>query len=179
MEWRKKVGEETAKMITKEASGIGTRMHKFLEDYINNGEWKDPGSNPYSQQAHKMAKVVHDKALVHVNEFWGTEVNLYHPKIYAGTTDLIGMMKGEPAIMDFKQTNKPKKKEYIEDYFLQLVAYAEAHNEVYGTNIKSGHVLMCSRDFQYQQFDISPNDYDKYKKTWWNRVEEYYVKYAV
>ena len=179
MEWRKKVGEETAKMITKEASGIGTRMHKFLEDYITTGDWKDPGSNPYSQQAHKMAKVVHDKALVHVDEFWGTEVNLYHPKIYAGTTDLIGMMKGEPAIMDFKQTNKPKKKEYIEDYFLQLVAYAEAHNEVYGTNIKSGHVLMCSRDFQYQQFNITPNEYDKYRKKWWDRVEEYYVKYAV
>ena len=85
MEWRKKVGEETARMITKEASGIGTRMHKFLEDYINTGQWKDPGSNPYSQQAHKMAKVVHDQALVHVNEIWGTEVNPYHPKIYAGT----------------------------------------------------------------------------------------------
>src|SRR6056300_99084 len=178
-EWRKRVGEKTAAMITKEASCIGTRMHKFLEDYIVTGEWKDPGSNPYSQQASKMAKIVKEKGLKFVDEIWGSEINLYHPRIYAGTTDLIGTMNGEPAIMDFKQTNKPKKKEYIEDYFLQLVAYAEAHNEVYGTNIKSGHVLMCSREFQYQQFDISPNDYDKYKKAWWNRVEEYYVKHAV
>ena len=126
-----------------------------------------------------MAETVRENAIKDIDEMWGSEVHLFHPKIYAGTTDLVGVYKGKPAIMDFKQTNKPKKKEYIEDYFLQLVAYAEAHNEVYGTNIKSGHVLMCSRDFQYQQFDISPNDYDKYKKTWWNRVEEYYVKYAV
>lgn len=179
IEWRKKVGEETAKMITKEASGIGTRMHKFLEDYVNTGEWKDPGSNPYSQQAHQMAQTVYENGLKYVDEIWGSEVNLYHPKIYAGTTDLIGTMKGQPAIMDFKQTNKPKRKEYIEDYFLQLVAYAEAHNQVYSTNIRAGHILMCSRDFQYQQFDITPASYDKYKKIWWNRVEEYYIKHAV
>ena len=179
IEWRKRVGEKTAAMITKEASGIGTRMHKFLEDYIVTGEWKDPGSNPYSQQASKMAKVVHDNALKDVNEIWGSEVGLYFPKIYAGTTDCVGEYKGAPCIIDFKQTNKPKKKEWIEDYFLQLVAYAEAHNETYGTDIKEGHVFMCARDFTYQQFDITPSNYNKYKHEWWNRVEQYYTKHLV
>ena len=179
LEWRKRVGEETAKRITKEASGMGTRMHKYIENYINDGSWGTPGSNPYSQQAFKMAKIVHNNALKDVNEIWGSEVGLYFPKIYAGTTDCVGQYKGNPCIIDFKQTNKPKKKEWVEDYFLQLVAYAEAHNEVYGTDIKEGHVFMCSRKLDYQQFDITPITYNHYKKEWWNRVEEYYIKHAV
>jgi|TARA_B100000925_G_scaffold251611_1_gene203349 ATP-dependent exoDNAse (exonuclease V) beta subunit len=179
LEWRKRVGEETAKRITKEASGMGTRMHKYIENYINDGSWGTPGSNPYSQQAFKMAQVVHENALKDVNEIWGSEVGLYFPKIYAGTTDCVGQYKGNPCIIDFKQTNKPKKKEWVEDYFLQLVAYAEAHNEVYGTDIKEGHVFMCSRKLDYQQFDITPITYNHYKKEWWNRVEEYYIKHAV
>ena len=179
IEWRKRVGEETAKRITKEASGMGTRMHKYIENYINDGSWGTPGSNPYSQQAFKMAQVVHNNALKDVNEIWGSEVGLYFPKIYAGTTDCVGQYKGNPCIIDFKQTNKPKKKEWVEDYFLQLVAYAEAHNEVYGTDIKEGHVFMCSRKLDYQQFDITPITYNHYKKEWWNRVEEYYIKHAV
>ena len=179
LEWRKRVGEETAKRITKEASGMGTRMHKYIENYINDGSWGTPGSNPYSQQAFKMAQVVHNNALKDVNEIWGSEVGLYFPKIYAGTTDCVGQYKGNPCIIDFKQTNKPKKKEWVEDYFLQLVAYAEAHNEAYGTDIKEGHVFMCSRKLDYQQFDITPITYNHYKKEWWNRVEEYYIKHAV
>ena len=179
IEWRKRVGEETAKRITKEASGMGTRMHKYIENYINDGSWGTPGSNPYSQQAFKMPQKVHDNALKDVNEIWGSEVGLYFPKIYAGTTDCVGQYKGNPCIIDFKQTNKPKKKEWVEDYFLQLVAYAEAHNEVYGTDIKEGHVFMCSRKLDYQQFDITPITYNHYKKEWWNRVEEYYIKHAV
>ena len=179
LEWRKRVGEETAKRITKEASGMGTRMHKYIENYINDGSWGTPGSNPYSQQAFKMAQVVHNNALKDVNEIWGSEVGLYFPKIYAGTTDCVGQYKGNPCIIDFKQTNKPKKKEWVEDYFLQLVAYAEAHNEVNGTDIKEGHVFMCSRKLDYQQFDITPITYNHYKKEWWNRVEEYYIKHAV
>ena len=179
LEWRKRVGEETAKRITKEASGMGTRMHKYIENYINDGSWGTPGSNPYSQQAFKMAQVVHNNALKDVNEIWGSEVGLYFPKIYAGTTDCVGQYKGNPCIIDFKQTNKPKKKEWVEDYFLQLVAYAGAHNEVYGTDIKEGHVFMCSRKLDYQQFDITPITYNHYKKEWWNRVEEYYIKHAV
>lgn len=176
IEWRKRVGEKKAQEITTEAAGVGTRMHKYLEDYIEKGEWPDPGSNPFAQQAHGMAAQIKHHALVHVDEIWGSEVNLYFPQIYAGTTDLVGVYKGQHCIMDFKQTNKPKKAEWIEDYYLQLVAYAEAHNEVFGTNIREGHVFMVSRDLQYQQFDIWPDEYDHWKDRWWNRVYEYYEK---
>ncbi len=176
--WRKRVGETKAKEITTEAAGVGTRMHKYLEDYVESGQWPTPGSNPYAQQAHKMAEQVKEQALTNIDEIWGSEVQLYHPKIYAGTTDLVGSYNGNPCIMDFKQTNKPKKKEWVEDYYLQLTAYALAHNELYGTDIKEGHVFMCSRDLQYQQFDLWPDEFKEWESKWWDRVYEYYDKFA-
>ena len=178
IEWRKRVGEKKAQEITTEAAGVGTRMHKYLEDYIETGEWPSPGSNPYAQQAHGMAATIKDNALVHVDEIWGSEVPLYVPNIYAGTTDLVGVYKGNPAIMDFKQSNKPKKEEWIVDYFLQLTAYSIAHNEIHGTDIREGHVFMCCRDGTYQQFDLWPNEYDEWKEEWWRRVYSYYENYA-
>ena len=122
IEWRKRVGETKANEIATEAACIGTRMHKFLEDYVETGNWPSAGSNPYSQQANKMATTIKDKALSKIDEIWGSEVQLYHPKIYAGTTDLVGVFNGAESIMDFKQTNKPKKEEWVEDYKLQLTA---------------------------------------------------------
>ena len=172
--WRNRVGHSKAQEITTEAAGVGTRMHKYLEDYIEFGKWPQPGSNPFAQQAHKMAEQIKVNALSDVDEIWGSEVNLYMPQMYAGTTDLVGQYKGQPSIMDFKQTNKPKKVEWVVDYFLQLVAYAEAHNEIYGTEIREGHVFMCSRDLQYQQFDIWPNEYEEWRHEWYNRVYQYY-----
>ena len=176
--WRKRVGEAKAQEIVTEAASVGTRMHKYLEDYIEFGEWPTPGSNPYAQHAHRMAEQVRDNAMGDVDEIWGSEINLYHPKIYAGTTDLVGQYKGQPAIMDFKQTNKPKKAEWVEDYYLQLTAYALAHNEVFGTNIREGHIFMCSRDLQYQQFDVWPDEFDKWEQKWWDRVYQYYDKHG-
>ena len=176
--WRKRVGEQKAQEIVTEAASVGTRMHKYLEDYIEFGKWPTPGSKPYAQQAHKMAEQVKENAMTDVDEIWGSEINLYHPKIYAGTTDLVGQYKGQPAIMDFKQTNKPKKAEWVEDYYLQLTAYALAHNEVFGTNIREGHVFMCSRDLQYQQFDLWPSDFDAWEQKWWDRVYQYYDKHG-
>ena len=80
--------------------------------------------------------------------------------------------------MDFKQSNKPKKAEWVEDYYLQLTAYALAHNELFGTNIREGHIFMCSRDLTYQQFDLWPDDFDDWSERWWNRCEEYYSKFG-
>ena len=175
--WKKRVGEKKAQEIVTEAAGVGTRMHKYLEDYIEFGEWPQPGSNPYAQQAHSMAQVIKDNVMDDV-EVWGSEVALYMPQMYAGTTDLVGTYKGQPAIMDFKQTNKPKKVEWVVDYFLQLVAYAEAHNEVYGTDIREGHVFMCSRAGEYQQFDVWPDEYEEWRQEWYNRVYQYYEQQA-
>ena len=175
--WRKAVGEQKAKAITTEAANRGTRMHTYLENYVLGEELKESVSNPYAQQSLDMAKIVIKEGLKNVDEYWGTEVALYHPELYAGTTDLVGVHSGDDAILDFKQTNKPKKREWIEDYFLQLCAYAEAHNKVYGTNIRKGVVLMCSKDYEYQEFVVEGDEWDKWRDTWWTRVEEYYIKH--
>ena len=175
--WRNRVGHAKAQEITTEAAGRGTRMHKFLEDYIKTGILTEPGSNPYSLQSHTMAKTVIECGLVNCNEYWGTEVPLYFPKIYAGTTDLCGVHGGDDAIMDFKQSNKVKRREWIDDYFVQLAAYANAHNEVLGTRLHKGVILMCTPDCTYQEFIIEGAEFQKYTDMWWKRVEEYYTKF--
>jgi genome maintenance exonuclease 1 len=184
--WKKAVGAERAQQITTEAANRGTRMHGYLEHYVKTGEIKERGSNPYSWASHAMAEVVIQQGLHKVNEFWGVEVPLYFPGIYAGTTDGCGLHLGEEAILDYKQTNKPKKEEWITDYKLQLAAYAEAHNEVYGTKIRKGVVLMCVKPTvddmgnvtsapQYQEFVIEGRDFDHWRNEWWKRVEQYYL----
>jgi len=172
-EWKKRVGEENARRITTEAAGIGTAMHANLERYLCGME-RQPGNNVVHVQANKMAEVIIQNGLKNVNEVWAMEQSLYFPGLYSGTTDLCGVFNGKPAIMDHKQTNKPKKEEWVEDYKLQLVAYAMAHNEVYGTDIKTGVVFMCSRDLQYQQFEVTEQDFPKYRDMWLDKVEEYY-----
>ena len=117
--WKRRVGHEKAQQITTEAANRGTRMHTYLEHYVINGVHKDRGTNPFSWPSHAMAETVIQQGLAQVDEFWGTEVPLYFPSIYAGTTDCVGIHQGQEAILDFKQTNKPKKREWIEDYFLQ------------------------------------------------------------
>lgn len=183
--WRKRVGEAKAQEITVEAAGRGTRMHKYIEQYVDTGEWPVPGSNPYAQQAHKMATVIRVHALGDINEIWGSEVPLYIPEMYAGTTDLVGVYKDNYAIMDFKQSNRLKKGEWIEDYYLQMTAYALAHNEIHGTDIRHGHIFMCTQACEYQQFDLTPQadpyfgrTFDDWSNEWWNRVYSYYQSYA-
>lgn len=176
-EWRNRVGHKRAQEITTEAAGRGTRMHKFIEDYIKTGILNEPGSNPYSIQSHKMAKSIIDKGLSKVNEAWGVEVPLYFPKIYAGTTDLCGIHDGSEAIMDHKQSNKVKKREWIEDYFIQSAAYANAHNEVHGTKIRKGVIFMCTADNQYLEFIIEGVEFDKYTDLWFHKLDEYYSKF--
>jgi ATP-dependent exoDNAse (exonuclease V) beta subunit len=173
-EWKKRVGEENAAQITKEAAGIGTAMHNNLERFLAGIE-RQPGGNLVHVQANKMADQIIHNALSQVDEVWAMEQSLYFPGLYSGTTDLVAVYKGNPSVCDYKQTNKPKKAEWVEDYYLQLMAYIMAHNEVYGTDIKEGHIFMCSRDLQYQQFDLWPEDFNKYQDLWLSKVEEYYT----
>lgn len=172
-EWKNRIGHEKAQQITTEAAGIGTAMHGNLERFLA-GLQRQPGNNPVHVQANKMADVIIENGLSKVNEVWAMEQSLYFPGLFSGTTDLVGVHEDEPAIMDHKQTNKPKKAEWVEDYYLQLVAYAEAHNEVYGTKIRKGVIFMCSRDLQYQQFELTAANYNKYQDMWYKKVEEYY-----
>jgi len=177
MEWRNRVGHKRAQEITTEAAGRGTRMHKFIEDYIKTGILNEPGSNPYSIQSQKMAKSIIEQGLCKVDEAWGVEVPLYFPKIYAGTTDLCGIHDGQEAIMDHKQSNKVKKREWIEDYFVQSAAYATAHNELYGTNIRKGVIFMCTADNQYLEFIVEGAEFDSYVDIWFRKLDEYYSKF--
>ena len=182
--WRKAVGEAKAQQITTEAANRGTRMHTYLENYIKGETLKETVSNPYAQQSLVLAKKVIAEGMIHVDEVWGSEVPLYFPELYAGTTDCVGIHKGDQSILDFKQTNKPKKREFIDDYFIQLTAYAMAHNEVHGTNIRKGVILMCVKpeeispgvwaEPQYQEFILEPADFDYWTERWCTRVSEYY-----
>ena len=185
-EWKRRVGTEQAQKITTEAANRGTRMHTYLEHYVKTGELKPAGTNPFAWPSHQMAMTVIDQGLKNVTEFWGVEIPLYFPSLYAGTSDGAGIHMGDEAILDYKQTNKPKREEWIDDYKLQLVAYALAHNEVYGTRIRKGVVLMCVRPDldaqyniikppQYQEFLLKPEDFDHWEQEWWRRLELYYL----
>ena len=174
--WKRRVGEQQAQQITTEAASRGTRMHKWLETYVKEGDLGLPGTNPYSQQSHAMANVIVFEGLAkNVSEFWGVEVPIYYSGLYAGTTDCIGIWKGKPAILDFKQTNKPKKREWIDDYFIQLAAYALAHNKTHGTDINQGVILMCSANNEFQEFEILEDEFEHWTDEWLKRVELYYL----
>jgi genome maintenance exonuclease 1 len=188
-EWRNRVGEEKAQQITTEAASRGTRMHKWLENFVKLDDAGEPGTNPFSKHSYLMAQEIIEKGLSQVNEFWGVEVPIYYPEIYAGTTDCVGIWNGKPAIIDFKQSNKVKKREWIEDYFTQLCAYSEAHNKVHGTNINCGVILMAVKPEindkgivtsppQYLEFVVEGVEWENYKQRWWDRVEDYHLNYA-
>lgn len=184
-EWRNRVGVERAQAITTEAANRGTRMHAYLETYIKSEQMMQFPTNPYAHPSWYMAAEVILKGLCNVDEFWGVEVPVYYSGLYAGTTDCVGVWKGRPAIMDFKQTNKPKKREWIGDYFMQLAAYAEAHNDTHGTNIQDGVILMCAQPKQlpngdlsvpeYQEFIVEKDEFVHWREEWLKRVELYYL----
>jgi hypothetical protein len=183
--WKKRVGEEQAQKIVTEAANRGTRMHSYLEHYVKTSEMKELPSNPYAHPSWFMAAQVILQGLDKVNEFWGVEVPVYYSGLYAGTTDCVGVHDNEPSIMDFKQTNKPKRREWIEDYFLQLAAYAQAHNNMHGTNIQKGVILMaCQPKFledgtystpEYQEFVVQGDEFAYWTDQWTKRVELYYL----
>ena len=170
--WRIRVGEKEATEIVERAAARGTAMHKILERYIIEQGYLDLTEN--GLEAHHMAKQVIEKGLCNIPEYYGTEVTLYYPGLYAGSTDLVGIHKGQEAIIDFKQTNKPKKREWIGDYFQQLAGYAMAHDYVYKTSIPKGVIMMCSKDRNYQEFVVEGAEFKKAKHDFLRRVDEYY-----
>jgi genome maintenance exonuclease 1 len=182
--WKKRVGPEKAQQITTEAAGRGTSMHQNLENYIT-GTVRQQGSNLVHTVSNKMADTIIEHGLCNVNEIWAMEQSLYYPGLYSGTTDLVGVHNGNQAIMDYKQSNRPKKSEYVDDYRMQLCAYAAAHNVVYGTSIRKGVIFMAvkpeinqaSGDIghcQYQEFTIEGDEFDDWTTRWFDKVEEYY-----
>jgi len=172
-EWQERVGVDEANRIKTEASNLGNGMHKNLENYILGEEM----SGTFMAQA--LAKVIIKEGLPKINEVWGTEVSLYSTGLYAGTTDLVGVHDNIPSIMDFKNSLKAKRKEWIEDYFMQLAAYALAHNEMFGTDIHRGVVMIATRDAKYQEFIIEGEEFTHYELMWANKVCSYYERYGI
>ena len=170
--WRSRVGEDNATRIVDESAARGTAMHKILEKYILGEGYVD--LTDIGLEAKNMAVRVMEQGLCNVTEYYGTECTLYYPGLYAGQTDLVAMHKGDIAIIDFKQTNKPKRREWIDDYFMQLSAYAMAHNILFNTKITKGVVMMCSKDNYYQEFIVEGEEFQKYKFNFLRRVDEYY-----
>jgi len=171
-EWKNRVGTQQADRIRDVSAMRGTAMHTYLEGYILGENHLDLTS--IGQEAGKMANVVIQSGLKDLEEVWGSEVTLYYPGLYAGATDVVGIYDGKESIIDFKQTNKPKQREWIGDYFVQLAAYAMAHNHVYGTKIQNGVILMCSKDCFFQKFEVSDKEFKGYMHEFLRRVDEYY-----
>ena len=175
--WRKRVGEQEANRVSKESAGLGTKVHNAKEKYIL-GETVEFGNNMVSVMAKDMSELMINEGFTNINEVWGTEIGLIAPGLYAGTTDCVGVHNGEDAIIDFKTSKKIKKEEWIEDYYLQCCAYALAHNEMYGTDIKKGVILMVSRDVKLKEFVIEGARFEMYCDLWTQRLEEYYSKFG-
>jgi hypothetical protein len=172
--WKAKVGEKSAENIKNTAAKRGTSMHSYLEHYIAGEGLLDLTEE--GVEAQKMAETIRDKGFPELEEIWGSECVLYYPELYAGQTDLCGIYQGRESIIDFKQSNKPKKDEYIGDYYLQLVAYAMAHDAIYSTNIEQGVILMCTPDLYFQKFVLNGARFRQYKWEWLRRIDEYYKK---
>ena len=167
-----KMGDKAADKVRDDAAERGTAMHKYLEAHIDGTGLKD--LTPLGVQAETMAGKIIESGLRDLEEVWGPEVTLYYPGLYAGATDVVGIFDGQPAIIDFKQSNKPKRREWIEDYFEQLGAYCMAHNYVYGTKIQSGVILMCTKDFMFQKFEVSGREFVRYQHAFLKKVDQYH-----
>ena len=173
--WKLRVGEVEAERIRNTAATRGTAMHTFLEHHIKGGNALD--LTDVGREASGMGQTIIDKGFPDLEEIWGVECTLYYPGLYAGQTDMCGIYQGRESIIDFKQTNKPKKAEWIDDYKLQLVAYATAHDQVYGTKIEQGVILMCTPDNFFQRFLVNGSEFREWKWKWLKKVSDYYVTY--
>ena len=172
--WRQKVGENEAERIKNTAAARGTLMHSFLEYYVRGDKLLDLSDE--GQVASGMGQVIIDQGFSELKEMWGSEVTLFYPGLYAGSTDLCGIYSGRESIIDFKQTNKPKRKEWIDDYFVQLGAYAMAHDVIYNTCVDQGVILMCSKDGFFQKFTSTGKEFTSFKHKFLEKVGQFYQK---
>jgi hypothetical protein len=173
--WKAKVGEKEAEVVKNTAATRGTAMHSYLEYHIAGQGLLDLTEE--GVQAKQMAQIIIDKGFNDLNEIWGSECVLYYPELYAGQTDLCGVYHGTRKYNRLSSNrNKPKREEYIGDYYLQLVAYAMAHDAIYDTKIEQGVILMCTPDLYFQKFVLNGARFRQYKWEWLRRLDEYYKK---
>lgn len=170
--WKARVGEAEAEKIVKRSTRLGTGVHDNLEHYIMEG--KEPTGDIFTRA---MTKKIIEKGLIKIDEIWGCEVSLYADGLYAGTTDAVGIHESVPAIIDFKNARSFRKDEWVSDYFLQVVAYALAHNEMFDTDIKRGVIMLATHQGHYQEWIVEGDDFEKAADDWAKRLTEYYEKY--
>ena len=170
--WAEKVGEVEAERIKNTAATRGTAMHSYLETYLQGGKILD--LRDVGREASSMGETIIKKGFPELEEIWGVECTLYYPGLYAGQTDMCGIYQGRESIIDFKSSNKPKKVEWIDDYKLQLVAYATAHDCIFGTKIEQGVILMCTPDNFFQRFIVNGSEFREWKWKWLRKVSDYY-----
>ena len=171
-DWKNKVGAEEAERITNLSSKRGTAMHKFLESHIQGIGYDD--LTPIGCAAKPMAQKVIEMGLTSIEEYYGSEVMLHYPGLYAGSTDLVCNHNGLETIVDFKQSNRPKKEEWIYDYYMQIAAYAMAHDEVYGSKIRQGVIMVCTPDLYYQEFKMQDAMLKLWKHRFLKRLDMYH-----
>ena len=171
-DWKAKVGEKEADRIKNLSSKRGTSMHKFLEHYVQGTGYDD--LTELGQKAKAMAQKVIDVGLTPVEEIYGSEVTLYYPGLYAGSTDLVCVHNGMDTVVDFKQSNRPKREDWIDDYKMQIAAYAMAHDYVHKSNIEQGIIMVCTPDLYYQEFKVSGADLRSWKHKFLKRLDMYY-----
>ena len=172
-EWKNRVGHKQAEIISREATSRGSSMHDYLEKFLLGKLNLDLlGDNTHEKM---MADQIIENGLRDkLSEIWGCEATLYYPGKYAGAADCIGIYENKESLIDFKNANKPKKDEWIDDYYLQCAAYAMAHNIVYGTNIIQGVILLCTKDNIFQRFIIDGERFKNYQNQFMNKVEQFY-----
>ena len=171
-DWKARVGEQEAERIKNLSSKRGTAMHKFLESHIQGVGYDD--ITTIGQEAKPMAEKIIEIGFTPIEEYYGTEVMLHYPGLYAGSTDFVCLHNGIETIVDFKQANRPKKEEWIEDYYLQIAAYAMAHDYVYKSNIRQGVIMVCTPDLYYQEFKFQDADLKSWKHKWLKRLDMYH-----
>ena len=170
--WKNKVGHEEAERIKNLSSKRGTAMHKFIEKYIQESGYED--LTPIGVEAKPMAEKIIEIGFTPITEYYGSEVTIHYPGLYAGSTDLVCMHNDLETIVDFKQANSPKKREWIEDYYMQIAAYAMAHDYVYKSHIRQGIIMVCTPDRYYQEFKFQDAELRKWKHKFLKRLDEYY-----
>ena len=172
--WKNKVGHENAERIKNHSASRGSAMHKFLEKHVDGIGYDD--LTTLGREAKLMAQKIIEDGLSNVSEYYGSEVMLYYPDLYAGSTDLVCMHDGMETIVDFKQANRPKKEEWIEDYYLQIAAYAMAHDYVHGSNIQQGVIMVCTPDLYYQEFKCEGEKMRHYRHEFLKRLSQFHGK---
>lgn len=170
--WQLSLGLEQANRKTREAADRGTAVHLLIERYLKKEQLiqSDEKFKPEDVSLFNALKL----KLNSIKEVWGQEVALYSTELeLAGRCDCIGVYKNKPCIIDFKTSGRIKGSDQIEDYRLQLCAYAIMHNEMFNTDIHDGIILMASDSGFPQEFAVKLDDYVEPLK---KRIKEFYTK---